>query len=69
MPMCASQSTSVDKLSSYNILFPFSGHVTSCAVHHVISVWLSLMIMNGKKIVTIYSSETIFQTLKSLKAS
>lgn len=69
MPMCASQSTSVDKLSSYNISFPFSGHVTSCAVHHVISVWLSLMIMNGKKIVTIYSSETIFQTLKSLKAS
>ena len=43
--------------------------VTSYAVHHVISMWLSLMTMSGKQTVIIYSSEIIYQTLISLKAS
>ncbi len=54
------------------VLFNFVsilGCVTSYDVHPVISVWLSSMTMNGNKIAIIYSLETIYQTLKSLKAS
>ena len=43
--------------------------MTSYVVLPVISMWLSSMTMNGKKTVIIYSSETIYQTLISLKAS